>query len=91
MNISKGKTDMDSFKFVSHESLENLKILETQATTNCESLENIINDKFYETLVNKIKNEVKNAISERSSLNAYLNANSINAIRTECENEADRK
>ena len=55
VDINKGKSDIESFKFVTDENVENS---ETE-TTNRNSLEDFINEKFYETLVNKIKDEVK--------------------------------
>ena len=82
VDINKGKTDIESFKFVTDENLENS---ETE-TTNRNSLEDFINEKFYETLVNKIKDEVKNAIAETS-----LNRKDINVINPLCENEAYSK
>ena len=62
-DINKGKTDMESFKFVGDENLETLgnsKILEVQTedNENLNLLEHFINNKFYETLVNKIQDEV---------------------------------
>ena len=87
-NTNNGKIDMESFKLVADENLETLEA-ETQVDTNCKSLENFINLKFYETLVDKIKDEVKNAINESSLLKA--NTNSINVISPECENEATSK
>ena len=87
-NTNNGKIDMESFKLVADENLETLEA-ETQVDTNCKSLENFINLKFYETLVDKIKDEVKNAINESSLLKA--NTNSINVISPECENEANSK
>ena len=62
---------MESFKLITDENLENS---ETE-TTNRNSLEDFINEKFYETLVNKIKDEIKNAIVETS-----LNTNDITSL-----------
>ena len=82
--INKGKTDMESFKFVSDECLDNLAA-EMEANTNCELQENSVNEKFYETLFNIMIDEVKNAITETGSLKANLNTNSINVVSPECE------
>ena len=67
-NINKDKPDMESFKLVSTEIMEtdndkNNKI----GDDNTQSTEQYINDKFYETLTNKIKQEVKNAIKAETS------------------------
>ena len=67
-NINKCKTDMESFKFVGEdnlETLENSEILEVNTEDNAtlNSLEHFINNKLYDTLVNKIQDEVKNAIN----------------------------
>ena len=87
-NINKGKTDMESIKFVGEdnlETLENSEILEvnTEDNANLNSLEHFINNKFYGTLVNKIQDEVKNAVN--------ANMNSINVVSPETENEVNNK
>ena len=60
ININERKIDMESFKFITDENVEILEV-ENQAVKNCDSLENFINDKLYETLVYKIKEEIKHA------------------------------
>ena len=95
-NINKGKTDMESFKFVGNENLETLEnseILEVQRedNENLNSLDHFINNKFCETLVNKIQDEVKNAINATCSLKANSNMNSIKVISPETENEVNSK
>ena len=87
---------MESFKFVGEDNLETLgnsEILEvqTEANANLNSLENFINNKFYETLVNKIRDEVQNAINVTCSLKANSNMNSIKEIRPETENEVNSR
>ena len=69
-NINKDKPDMESFKLVSTENMEtendkNNKI----GNENTQSTEQYITDKFYETLTNKIKQEVKNAIKAETLSN----------------------
>ena len=63
-----------------HESLEE--------DENCKSLEQFINDKFYETLVNKIKDEVKIANNtETSLLKEKLETNNVQIINPEYKND----
>ena len=62
-----GEIDMESLKFITDENLEILE-MENQAAKNCDSLEDVINDEFHETLVYKIKMEVKHAIHKRTRI-----------------------
>ena len=90
-NINQDKTDMESFKFVGEDNLEtvnNSEILEvnTEDNANLNSLEHFINNKLYETLVNKIQDEDKN-----TTCSLKANMKSIKVVSPETENEVNNK
>ena len=78
---------MESFKIVGEEDLE----IGSHINIEVGDDENFINDKFYETLNSKIRQEVKRVInSETSLLHTNLNANGLKVINPECDFENKR-
>lgn len=92
INKKKNTPDMESFKIVEEENLENLNIQDEDDENTITSLENFIHDKFYETLINKIREEVKTVVnSETNLLNTNVKANSLKVINPECDFDNKRK
>ena len=58
---------MESFKLVSTENLETTNENNKIGEENTRSPEHLLNENFHETLMNKIKQEVKNAIKAETS------------------------
>ena len=92
-DLNKGKVDKESFKIVVVE--EKSVVENPDAESNVQlgvnektaALELFINDKFHNTLINLIKEEVKTAVkSEITSLSANSNVHNVNVISSESNN-----
>lgn len=93
INIKKNIPDMESFKIVGDNLEAEMQTnIQDEVDENMTSLENFINHKFHETLINKIRDEVKTVINTESSLlNTNLNVNGFKVINPECDCDNNRK
>ena len=82
--VNKGTDDHDSFYVLEKEISSETDALKIHIESNTE-IENIVSDKFYDTLTNKIKLEVKTAVDLLIDSNIFSNINSHN--NTSCTSE----